>query len=129
MLCGAVWQCVRARLGRRTSHGELQCDIAARLASIFCVFDDFDGVLAGGQALHAVFAAEFVDAHGPLFVDADFNMVAIFAAQYGVIKDKIGVSGKGGSAQWFIDFDEGVRHAEAVAVWNVNVRIGAGAEK
>lgn len=116
-------------LGPRADHGELQCDVAAGLAPIFCVFDDFDGVLAGRQALHAVFAAEFVHAHGLFFIDADFNVVAVFATQYGVIKDKIGVSREAGSAKWCIDFDEGVRHAEAVAVWKVNVRIGAGTEE
>jgi len=60
----------------------------AFLASIFCVFNDLDAVLPRRQAVHAMFSTQLENAHGAFFVNVDFNVMTIFAAQYGVLKDE-----------------------------------------
>ena len=107
----------------------MYCDVAACLAPVFCVFNDLDAMLAGRQAMHAVFALQFENAHGPFFVHENFDVVAIFAAQNRVIESEIGIGRQDRATERRVYLDQGIGHPDTIAVGKIKVGFGAGTKQ
>lgn len=73
-----------------------------------------------------MFAAEAHDDLWFFIVDANFDVMAIGAAQNGVVQGEGSVGGQYGVPFRGIDFNERMRHAHAVAIRDIQIRFRAG---